>query len=537
MIKIVTPTVDKAAAKIFLPGAFWDLHQAGWLDVAFCGRPSDFLHETVLCSTTTRALIEQSLRDIGCHDGDAWTDSARDFRNIRGDRLLITVQFTLDGKPQNYALDEPMTLQTDDISWGGALGLPWGFMFKGDPDHSRTAALQAAPATSPETAVTAPADSDDAGKILLDDPQIALNFKGIQSASQSFADHPLAMDDWPVDTLRCGRNYAVLAKKVFDSNGDIPVTITMQKVTEEQLLNEDAKLWHDSAQRDYMLARLPIAQQIDQDKNAYWDARQQWQKLESQPVQIRDAKQEKDFSARLDMLSAQIGARYAALDRDWAVWNVDHSTFPGAEPEAVPAIKKQAANWKEHMTLLAEEADDLAAAEKAAFEQEQIESGGGDITLSATVQKLAQLRGAEIEGRSKALAARNKQDRERWQEELARLNPKTDPRDVWVNQVHLHVALADARQTASAAGIAYGEALEAPPASPPAASQPDIASLQKSYAAAAIQVSLIQTRLDLAGVDFEISKRKDMPEDLDLPDLKKQHDALTQKIAQLESAK
>src|SRR6185369_6865308 len=126
--------------------------------------------------------------------------------------------------------------------------------------------------------VPAPAavpNEPDSVKIQRDDPQIALIFKGIQSRSQSFADHPLAYDEWIYAQLNRGRNREVLPQEVFDSNGTIPVTIIFQKVNEEQLLQESAKVWHDEPFREYVLKQVPIAKQIDQHKQQYLDARQE----------------------------------------------------------------------------------------------------------------------------------------------------------------------------------------------------------------------------------------------------------------------
>ena len=125
---------------------------------------------------------------------------------------------------------------------------------------------------------------DDATQILRDDPQIAVAFKGLQNVSQSFADHPLAYEDWVYPMRKLGRNYAVLPDKVYDSNGAIPVTVVFQKVTEEEFLRESARVWHDAAYRDYMLKQVPTAQQIDKDKAAYWGL---WQEGRTRPSAAR----------------------------------------------------------------------------------------------------------------------------------------------------------------------------------------------------------------------------------------------------------
>ena len=97
-IKIVVPTVNKASATVSLPAAFWNTHEADWIETALSGRPSNFLHETLLAATTTRTLLENALRDSGCRDGDAWVDSINDFPRLRGDQLLLTLSFARDGR-------------------------------------------------------------------------------------------------------------------------------------------------------------------------------------------------------------------------------------------------------------------------------------------------------------------------------------------------------------------------------------------------------------------------------------------------------
>src|SRR5437763_1923849 len=42
-VKIVKPVVDKAAGTVTLPAMFWNSHSADWIEVALCGKPSDFL--------------------------------------------------------------------------------------------------------------------------------------------------------------------------------------------------------------------------------------------------------------------------------------------------------------------------------------------------------------------------------------------------------------------------------------------------------------------------------------------------------------
>src|ERR1035437_3296482 len=113
-IKILHPTVDTKASSVSIPAAFWNQKMTNWVEVAVCGRPSDFLHETIVCIMSTKAVMMQSMRAAGFHDADAWVSSVKDFPRIRGDRFIILLSFNRDGKPETYALDELLTYQ----GWG-----------------------------------------------------------------------------------------------------------------------------------------------------------------------------------------------------------------------------------------------------------------------------------------------------------------------------------------------------------------------------------------------------------------------------------
>ena len=169
-IVIVRPVVDKAADEVRLPGAFWNQHMTSWVEVAVCGRPSDFLHETIVCVTTTKAIVMQALRAAGCHDADAWVTGVEDFPKIRGDQLMIELRVTREGKVETYSLDELLEYE----GWGVAQG-PYGWMYKGSPGEVA--------ASRPADGM--PVDESDRTKIVRDDPQIALVFKGIAAFYRS----------------------------------------------------------------------------------------------------------------------------------------------------------------------------------------------------------------------------------------------------------------------------------------------------------------------------------------------------------------
>jgi len=527
-VKIVVPVVDKAHGSVTLPGAFWNQHLADWLDVAFCGRPSDFLHETVVCATTTRTLVEKALRDVGCRDGDEWADSMKQFARVRGDRLMVTLEFERAGKKEVWSLDELMTFQ----GWGVAVG-PYGFMYKGDPGAAGgPGGAATTPAAAGGPAEGAAAAASDGTKILRDDPQIAVAFKGIQNASQSFADHPLAYDDWVYPSFKLGRNYNALPTAVYDSNGTIPVTITLRHVTEEQLLTESAKVWHDAAFAQFVLKQVPIAQQIDTDKAAFLKNRAKQKAAEPARVPMDDATARALWGVEAEraVLLVDIEKNYAALDAAWAAWAADHARFVGEDARVLADLKQEAARWKEHGRLMQVRAEQLALAERASLDPALLPNGPP--MDAAKELKMQQARGREINARSAALRAGNQQPREYWAEALKNLDPK-DPRETYVKDVRLHVDLTDAREAAAKLGIDYGDALaisdKAPAGGP-------VAALGAQYAAALGKVSQAETRLELFNVTFEISKREGFEGDPDLPGLKKRRDELEAKLKELEAA-
>ncbi len=263
-IKIVVPTVDKAAHEISLPAAFWNEKMADWVETAVCGRPSDFLHETIICTTTTKTIMVTKLREAGCVDADQWVANVADFPRIRGDKIMILLEVTRTdpgggGKVETYPLDELLVNQ----GWGVSIG-PFGWMFKGEPGEG--------PADAPTTQqaredATRPAQD----LIYRDDPQVALRIQGIRNVSDSYIDHPLCYDDWVYPALRYHRNYALLPAAVYDSNGDVPVKLIMRKVTEAEFLQAMAKYWHDPEFAKYILKQLPTAQEIDRAKAELWN--------------------------------------------------------------------------------------------------------------------------------------------------------------------------------------------------------------------------------------------------------------------------
>ncbi|HEY4329324.1 MAG TPA: hypothetical protein VGN88_06285 [Phycisphaerae bacterium] len=520
-IRILTPVAGKTAHTVQIPGSFWNSHEADWIETALSGRPSDFLHETLLSVTTTRTLLTQSFRDAGFHDADAWVDGVKDFPRIRGDQFLILVNFQNNGKEESYSLDELISF----AHWGVSAG-PFGFMFKGDPGTTQSPPPDSTPASKNPL--------PDSALILKDDPQIALEYKGLQSMSQSFADHPLAYldDDFEWGELNRGRNSSALLAAVYDSNNKIPLRITFQRVTVEELLTQDAKLWHDAPFRDYILKQLDTARQIDKNKSDYWTLRQDLPKFLAIAPELRDAQKQHDIVDRLTLLAADIQRDYSVLDAAWAAWDAGHLKIDTSVETEVAYHKKQSTLWRDFLADKSDQARALSAAAHAAFEQKSLTLTG----TSPDDPKIAVLKGAEFESRSRALAAQTRSTAAYWQQkadDFKKQNPTPDSGDIYAQDIALHVALNSARLAAASAGIALGAAQSHPAAQSPEA----LAQLKKTSDRASLQMFLAESNLDLALTEFEISKRQSITaDDPELPQLRATRDQLKTKIASLKAA-
>jgi hypothetical protein len=509
-IKISYPVVDRKLGRITLPAAFWNQKMTNWVEVAVCGRPSDFLHETIVCIMCTKDIMMKSMRAAGFNDADAWVSNVHDFPRIRGDRFMILLQFNHDGKPETYSLDELLCYQ----GWGVSAG-PYGWMFKGDPEREGAGKESAAAPAAPR-----PEDdkdpSADRTKILRDDPQIALVFKGIQHLSKSFADNPVAYDDWVYPMMRYGRNYRLLPAKIYDSNGEVPVTMVLQKCTEQQFITETAKVWHDDAAREYILKQLPIAKQIDRDKAELWSLLPELKKLRNTPDETRDVVHESEVFGKVSVLAASIEKGYTALDCAWARWACDHPVYETTDDQALGELKEQTRQWREHMELKLKSAEQNAIAEKAAFDLKQLEQKPETDDTKKEKQKF---RGIELEARSTAMLADIVQPRAYWKYEQGRIDAKNDPRTDWIHHINAQVELIAAKTDAGNTGLAYGRALQS-------AAPSEIAAGQKAYAAAVIRMTIGDLQVRLADLDFEISKREGFEDDPDLPRLRAQHKEL-----------
>jgi hypothetical protein len=501
-IVLTKPEVDKDQQTVTIPAAFWNQQMRGPVEVALCGRPSDFLHETILSVTATQDMLIKAMRDAGFHDADAWVSSVRDFPRIRGDKALLLVTVEHDHTIQTFSLDELLTF----YKWNVPIG-PYGWMFKGDPEHQR-------PATAPSKDPVTGEPLTDAGKILRDDPQVALQFQGLQHTSQSFIDLPLAYDDWCFPMMDYWRNTTVLPQAVFDSNGTMPVTLRIEKVNEEQYLQRAAAVWHDAAFKQYMLQQIPVARQIDADKKILWDL---VQRLKALPAE--DASNSEVF-AQAAMKAAEVEKGYAALDAAWSSWAADHAQFDPKD-EDIDELRQQAKLWKEHGELMKERASQLATAEEAAYVLHGLQ-GKPDPN-----GEKPQLRGQEISARSAALIAEIKQPLDKWTFEQKRLDPG-DPRTDWVNGIRLQLALLHAEQVSGDAGVAYGKALET--------GTGDRVALESRWAQAQVAVTIAQLQVQLADVAFELSKREGIDNDPDVPSLKARQAQLQARLREAQAA-
>ena len=112
-------------------------------------------------------------------------------------------------------------------------------------------------------------------------------------------------------------------------------------------------------------------------------------------------------------MAAQIESGYATLDAAWAAWGAEHATVlirsegdgkpePPVDLRIAAALKQEAAQWREHLTLKQTSAQQRAIAEEALFEQERATHG---LQTNAVEKKMEQLRGVEMEARGRSALA------------------------------------------------------------------------------------------------------------------------------------
>ncbi|NNM85746.1 MAG: hypothetical protein HKL96_08330 [Phycisphaerales bacterium] len=460
LVRLDGPKFNLAKHEFSIPAAFWNEHLASWLDVAICGRPSNFLHETVLSIQTTRSILRQAFSRIGYVGGDKWAPNLSEFTRIRGQPLLILVR--IGGKrPQTFLLNELMSLR----QWNIALG-PFGWLYMGTPG------LAPAP---PGAKQFKPGEMVSPDTILFDDPQVAMQFRGIQHASQSLVDHPLCFDNWIYPNIRYFRNTAVLPLKTFNSNGAVPVKVVFRRVSEIEYLQAAIKYWHDAAFKPVIQHELPQAGRIDA-------ARRKLHHL----LQHHNAW----ASPKCQKLIAQIQAGYAALDDAWISWAAAHAKFGPGSAADIARIKKQAYLFVLHLNQNRLRYDFLAQAAQAAASLAHLKRQG----VSAQTEEVKSLKSAQLMAQSKALLEGNLQHLAYWQRRSAKLKPN-DPRKMWRRDINAELNLALRRQSLANAGIAYAKAMNA--AGP-------IASPQKKYLLAVLRVQQAEQEVDLVNLDFQI---------------------------------
>ena len=460
LIRLARPTFNLAKHEFSIPAAFWNEHLASWLDVAICGRPSNFLHETVLSIQTTRSILRRAFSRIGYVGGDKWAPNLSEFTRIRGQPLLILVR--IGGKhPQTFLLNELMSLR----QWNIALG-PFGWLYMGTPG------LTPAP---PSAKQFKPGEMVSPDTILFDDPQVAMQFRGIQHASQSLVDHPLCFDNWIYPNIRYFRNTAVLPLKTFNSNGSVSVTIVFRRVSEAAYLQAAIKYWHDAAFKPVIKHELPQARRIDAARRRLYyllHHRTTW------------------MSPKCQNLIAQIQAGYAALDDAWISWAAGHAKFgPGTAADIV-RIKNQAALFVLHLNQNRRRYHFLAEAAEAAASLAHLRRQG----VSAQAEEVKSLKSAQLMAQSNALREGNLQHLAYWQRRSAKLKPN-DPRKMWRRDINAELNLALRRQSLAQAGIAYAKAMNA---------AGSIANAQKSYLLAVLRVQQARQEVDLVNLDFQI---------------------------------
>jgi len=515
-IEVIVPAVDKATKQISMPAAFWNEKMADWVETAVCGRPSDFLHETIVCTTTTKTIMVTKLREAGCVDADEWVANVADFPRVRGDRLMILLEVTRtekggSGKVETYPLDELLVYQ----GWGVSIG-PFGWMFKGAPGEPRQKA--AANATQPAQE-----------QIYRDDPQVALRIQGIRNVSDSYVDHPLCYDDWIFPAFHYHRNYALLPAAVYDSNGDVPVKLIMQKVTEAELLQGMAKYWHDPAFAAYILKQMPLAEQIDRDKAELWKTLPALHEQEKNAAQVPgkalDVRNTEEFG-KVSLLVATIEKEYAALDAAWVDWSCEHAQWETKEAAEIKELEAERKLWREHIDQKRDGSEQLWKAEVAGAKLRDLARQPDGPEKKAAGRHAT---GAQLAARSRAMLLDNKQVLDRWKYERDRLTAD-DPRAEWRQHIAAQVGLAECRQDLGEKGIVLGELMQKD------GTEAEEAVARGAYQKAVVAATLAGLRVKLADVEFEIIKRETIENDPDLPEFKKQRDDIKAQISKLEAA-
>jgi hypothetical protein len=492
MVQLATPVIDQHQHQFSIAAAFWNEHLTDWLDVALCGRPSNFLHETVLSVQTTRHILKQAFTAIGYHSATSWSPDLTDFGSIRGQPVLILVRFRWHGKQQTFPLDELIEFRAWHISVG-----PFGWVYLGTHDPYRTAAPGPRPRAGQRV---------DPAVILADDPQAAMQFRGIQHASQALLDFPLCFDNWIYPNIRYHRNSAVLSMRVFNSNGKIPATLIVRRVSEVRYLRATARYWHDPQFAVYVKRQLPAAVKIDAARRDLW--------------KLIDVTHAPWTNWRVEKCVAQLQYQYARLQAAWVAWDVGHAHFRAADNLSAAQVAAQAKEFLSHLQQVRAADHQLWLATLAFDHVHQLQK----LKQQSNSAAAGKWRAKELAARSQALLDSNKQNLLFWGKKKRGLKP-TDPRKIWIRDVNAQYALAQARKAMGQSGLAYAAAMQAGHA----------AMAQRRYLAAILNVSLAKELVALVNVDFHITNDQGFASAAKIQTLKTQRAAIKKRIAEIDA--
>ena len=472
--KLARFTLSASGHSFTMPAAFWNEHLANWLDVALCGRPSNFLHETVLSIVATRSMLMRNMQKIGFHPAMQWAPNLKDFTINRGEPVLILVRFKLHGKIQTWPLEELISLR----GWHVAIG-PFGWLYLGNPSPFKLPASVRA---------VHGGQSVSADTILMDDPQIAMQFRGLRHESQSLLNFPLSADNWIYPNIRYHRNMSRVPQTVFDSNGRVKVTLEFKRVSEVEYLRAVGAVWKNRAFARYIHHYLPLAKRIDRCRESLWKA---WH------VQHKNWQ----TSGTIMLDQAEIARCYTALDAAWIDWDVKHAHFAASSGKSAKQIQQQAMLFDSHLDQKRSQYHQLWLAAQCHALLNKIKSSPLNDNAKASAARTKQihmLESRELAAQSRALLDGNLQHLNFWQQKQHHIKP-TDPRKNWLADIAANLALAQARRALGQIGLQYADAL---------AHNHGTIKLQKAYIAAILTVSLRQQQVALVQVDFRIAEDK-----------------------------
>ena len=421
MIQLSGPTFVLSKHEFSLPAAFWNEHLCGWLDVALCGRPSNFLHETVLSVETTRTIVRRAMRKIGFYPATQWAPNFKTFGEIRGQPVLILVRFPVAGKVQTFLLDELIRFN----GWSRSAG-PLGWLYLGTPGiYQLPKYLHDA---RPGQMVTPRG-------VLYNDPQIAMNFRGIRSQSQALLDHSLCTDNWIYPDIRFYRNDRLVPMSIFNSNGKVPATIIFRRVSEAGFMRAVIRYWHSASMRRLAARLLPLAKEMDG-----W-RRKIWAHVHGQP----DAWKR---SSAVQVDAAELRHAYAMLTNTFVDWSMKHSRFSPTAGRNLAAVKLQARRFAEHLS-------EQVKATQAWVHYTQAKAEAAKTSSPSERRKIL---ASEIEARSEFLRYSNLQYLRYWKLKFDSISPK-DPRHMWLKMIRAQYASARARNREAVLGIALAKAM------------------------------------------------------------------------------